>query len=367
MVKRVLIIGGYGNFGRFIAKRLAPENNIQLIIAGRHIQKAKTLADTLGATNPAEYAKLDIYCQLNESLSQLKPDIVIHTSGPYQQQGYHVAKACIDYGCHYIDLSDARDFVSGISVLHTDATAKKVLICSGASSVPCLANAIINHHQDGFAKITDLDYAIATAQLTNLGLATTSAGLSYAGKPFSTLRNGKQEMIYGWQNLRKRKFWGLGNRLLGNCDIPDLAIFPKRYPTLTTIRFQAGLELTFLHLMLWALSGLVRYRLCPNLQRFAPFMLKLSRCFDVFGKDDSGFYMDITGLDKNNQSVTKTFEIVARGGDGLYIPCAPAIILTKKLVNHTVNVIGAMPCIDLLTLDEYLAELQGLAIQWREI
>lgn len=367
MVKRVLIIGGYGNFGRFIAKQLASEKNIQLIIAGRHIEKARVFANTLGAINPAEYATLDIYCKLNESLSQLKPDIVIHTSGPYQQQDYHVAKACINYGCHYIDLSDARDFVAGISILNTDATTKKVLICSGASSVPCLTSAIINHYQDGFAKITALDYAIATAQLTNLGLATTSAGLSYAGKSFSTLRNGKQKTIYGWQDLRRRNFWGLGNRLLGNCDIPDLALFPKRYPTLTSIRFQAGLELTFLHLMLWVLSGLARYRLCPNLQRFAPLMLKISRCFDVFGNDDSGFYMEISGVDKNNQSIKKTVEIVARAGDGLYIPCAPAIILTKKLAIDAVNVVGAMPCIDLLTFDEYLAELQGLDIQWREI
>lgn len=115
MIKRVLIIGGYGNFGRFIAKRLALEANIQLIIAGRQIKKAKALCKQLNAHNPAEYAQIDIYYQFLESLEKMNPDIVIHTSGPYQQQKYDVAKACIHQGCHYIDLSDARDFVTGIS------------------------------------------------------------------------------------------------------------------------------------------------------------------------------------------------------------------------------------------------------------
>lgn len=366
MVKRVLIIGGYGNFGRFIAKRLATEANIQLIIAGRHIQKAELFCKQLSGLNQAEYMHIDIHYQLEESLARIYPDIVIHTSGPYQHQGYEVAKACIHQGCHYIDLSDAREFVVGITQLNSAAKAKNVLVCSGASSVPCLADAIINHFESEFKKITDLDYAIATAQLTNLGLATTSAGLSYAGKPFSTLHNGTEKTIYGWQNLKIRKFWGLGFRFLGNCDIPDLTLFPERYPTLLNIRFQAGLELKFLHFILWSLSYLVRFKLCPNLQIFAPLMLKISRLFDIFGNDDSGFYMQIKGIDKQGNPSDKMFEILAKHGDGLYIPCIPAIILSKKLAKNAISITGAIPCINLIQLDEYLAELNGLDIKWRE-
>ncbi|MBA2650980.1 MAG: saccharopine dehydrogenase NADP-binding domain-containing protein [Tatlockia sp.] len=366
MTTRLLIIGGYGNFGRLIAKRLALEKTIQLIIAGRHIEKAQSLAKQLSAPNPIEYSEIDIHYQLKESLSKIKPDIVIHTSGPYQAQGYEVAEACIKQGCHYIDLADAREFVVGISQLNTAAQARNVLICSGASSVPCLANAVINHYQAEFEKVTDLDYAIATAQLTNNGLATTTAGLSYAGKPFFSLREGKNETVYGWQNLRVRQFWDLGFRLLGNCDIPDLTLFSQRYPTLINIRFQAGLELKLLHLFLWAFSALVKFKLCPNLQIFAPLMLKISRCFDSFGTDNSGFYMEIKGLDKQGKPAIRLFEMLAQHGDGLYIPCIPAIILSKKLAMKTINVVGAMPCLDLISLDEYLIELKGFDIKWRE-
>lgn len=143
-------------------------------------------------------------------------------------------------------------------------------------------------------------------------------------------------------------------------------MFPERYPSVSNIRFQAGLELKLLHFILWFFSYLVRYRLCPNLQIFAPMFLKISRCFDIFGKDDSGFYMEIKGIDKNENPKSKIFEILARYGDGLYIPCIPSIILSKKLANNTIDTTGATPCLDLISLEDYLAELKGLDIQWRE-
>ena len=99
MTTRVLIIGGYGNFGTFISKRLAKTENIQIIIAGRSIAKAKALAAELNA----ESCALDINQGMSAALASIAPDVVIHTSGPYQTQAQIVAKACIEQGCHYID------------------------------------------------------------------------------------------------------------------------------------------------------------------------------------------------------------------------------------------------------------------------
>lgn len=364
MTKRVLIIGGYGNFGSFIARILGREGNIQLIISGRDKNKAIKLAEKIEAKHKPETAFIDIEQDLNQSLATIKPDIVIHTSGPFQEQSYKVAQACIHQGCHYVDLSDAREFVSGISQLDKEAKEKNILICAGASSVPCLTSAIIDAHINAFDKLETLEYGIATAQLTNRGLATTSAVLSYAGKPFKTLIDGQTKDVYGWLDLRWRKFWGLNLKPLGNCDIPDLEIFPKRYPSLKTIRFQAGLELKVLHLILWILSGLVRFKLFPALQPLASTLLKISYFFDPFGKDDSGFYMKLSGVDKNGRSKQVNFDLVARHGDGLYIPSMPAILMAKKLANGEIAEIGAYPCIGFVTLDDYLTGLSEFDIKW---
>ncbi|HUT42221.1 MAG TPA: saccharopine dehydrogenase NADP-binding domain-containing protein, partial [Gammaproteobacteria bacterium] len=247
MTTRVLVIGGYGNFGRFISRSLAREPMLQLIIAGRSLDKARVFAAELAAAHRPEAVALDITANLSAALGKVRPDITIHTSGPFQAQGYEVAKACIEAGSHYIDLADGRDFVAGIGSLDWEARDKGVLVVSGASSVPCLTAALVDHYRNEFGRLESLDYGITTAQQTTRGLATTAAILSYTGKQFTTMIDGQMQTVYGWQGLHARHYPGLGRRWLGNCDIPDLALFPDRYPSLRTIRFYAGLELPLVH------------------------------------------------------------------------------------------------------------------------
>lgn len=363
MNKRVLIIGGYGNFGSFISRKLACENNIQVIVAGRSQEKARKLAIEIGG----ESAILDINDNFETALQSIKPDIVVHTSGPFQSQGYDVAQACIAYGCHYIDLADGRDFVSGISSLDKDAKEKDVLVVSGASSVPCLTSALLDHYFPTFQTLEEVDYGISTAQKTARGLATTAAILGYTGKPFQTLIHGEMKTIYGWQNIHFRKYNNFGWRLLGNCDVPDLALFPKRYQDLKTLRFYAGLELPFVHFTLWLLSWLVRIGLIKRLDKFTPPMLKLSHMFDWLGSANSAFHMTMSGKGADGKLRETTFEIAARSGDGPYIPCMPSILLAQKLANRGVPQTGALPCIGLITLDEYLNALRDMDIEWEEV
>lgn len=361
-MKRVLIIGGYGNFGSFISRSLAKEGNIYLVIAGRSLSKAQSLAKEIGA----EAAIIDIHENLETRLREIKPDIVIHTSGPFQSQSYDVAEACIKCGAHYIDLADGREFVSGIDILDQKAKQAGKLVVSGASSVPCLTSALIDHYRGEFEVLESLDYGITTAQKTTRGIATTAAILSYTGAPFKTIIDGEEKKIYGWQGLRARKYSSLGWRLLGNCNVPDLELFPKMYPELKTVRFYAGLELPFIHVMLWVLSWLVRVGLVKNLEPAAPLLLRLSFLFDWFGSANSGFHMDLTGKDESGGNKTIRFELMARSGDGPFIPCMPAILLAKKLANDELKDKGAKPCVGIITKKEYLDALGDLDISWTE-
>lgn len=364
MNKRLLIIGGYGNFGRYISKTLAKEANVQLIIAGRSIKKAKILAEELNALNPVQAAALDINDNISADLEAIRPDIVIHTSGPFQLQNYNVAKACVVQGCHYIDLADGREFVVGIRALDNQAKQKNLLLVSGASSVPAFTSALVDEYRGEFDKLESLDYGISTAQKTTRGLATTSAILSYTGKPFHTLINGRQSAVFGWQGLHTRNYKKLGKRLLGYCDVPDLALFPQRYPELKKILFYAGLEIPFIHVTLWALSWGVRAGIINNLQALAPLLLRISFWFDWLGSNNSAFHMVLTGKGKSSMNKSLTFELTAGSGDGPYIPCMPSILIAKKLVNNELDTSGAYPCIGLITLSEYLDALSDLDISW---
>jgi saccharopine dehydrogenase-like NADP-dependent oxidoreductase len=97
MAARVLVIGGYGNFGSHIALSLALDPQIRLLIGGRAEAKAKAkaFAARLGGANPAEGHAIDIDGDLAAALDRTSPDIVVHTTGPFQRQDHRVARAVI--------------------------------------------------------------------------------------------------------------------------------------------------------------------------------------------------------------------------------------------------------------------------------
>ncbi len=363
-MKKVLVLGGYGHFGGMISTALAGLESLQVIIAGRSAEEAKSFADTLPQILHApEGIALDIHNHFSEALRSIAPDIVIHTCGPFQGQEYHVAKACIEQGCHYIDLADARQFVAEIDTLNKAAKERRVTVISGASSVPCLTAAVIDAYLPRFQNIVDVDMGISTAQRTPRGLATTAAVLSYAGQGFETKIDGHMQTVYGWQGLVRRRYPNIGTRWLADCDVPDLALFPRRYPQIDSIRFRAGLELTPLQWALYILAGMTKAGMIPPPDKYAEKLLKLSRLLDIFGSDTSGFHVRMSGYGFDNQPVTRTFFLLARNGDGVHIPTIPAILLAKRLAQGDTSIpAGAMPCLGLVTLDEYTDALRPLAI-----
>lgn len=361
-MKRVLIVGGYGNFGSYIARALAADPNISLLIGGRSNRKADAFASSLQSVNPASGCTIDIGGNIETRLRELRPDIVIHTTGPFQVQDHHVARAAIATGAHYLDLADACHFVATISDLDDEAKAAGVTVIAGASSVPCLTAAFIDRYKPLFAKLESAVYGIAAAQATNRGLGTAAAILSYVGKPFTTVAGGKPKRVFGWQGLHAVRYPELGLRLFGYCDIPDLELFPKRYPELRDLRFVAGHEVKLLHIGTWLLSWIARLGIVRSWLPYANGLLKLSFLFDPFGSDKSGFHMFLTGAGHNGKPAEVRIFMVARQIHGPNIPCIPAILLARRLAAGEAIEAGARPCLDLITLDEIMEAISHLDI-----
>lgn len=354
-MKKVLILGGYGNFGKLIACRLV-SLNINIIIAGRNENKAKKLANELNA----ESAVIDINKDLKDQLNILKPFIVINTCGPFQNSNYFVGEMCIKNKTHYIDLADGRDFVCGIYKLDELAKKYKVLCVSGASTVPCLSSAVIEKYQNNYSEINSIIYGITPGQKTPRGLATVKAILSYLGKPMKASQG--QKIRYGWQDIYIQKYPVLGNRLMGNCDIPDFDLFPKKFG-IKSIKFSAGMENTILHFSIWALSWIKRFGLPVNFENYASFFLKLSNLFNGFGTSNGGMHIIISGKDLLGKSLTKKWFIIAKNGDGPQIPSVPSVLLAKKLIDGDLKITGATPCMSLISLDEYMNSLTSFNVE----
>lgn len=363
----VLILGGYGNFGGILSRSLADSANIRLTIAGRSQDKAQRFIalHLQHAQQPIHSAVIDAHGpDLGARLKALAPDLVIHTSGPFQGQDYHVAESCIRAGIHYIDLADAREFVHDFAQLDGLAKGHDVIAISGASTLLGLSSAVLAHFRTQFKSLDDLEYAITLANQSERGEATVKAILSYTGKPFTTLINRAMQPILGWQSLHQMRFTPpLGSRWLANCDVPDLGLFPAAYPTLKTQRFYAGLELGIMHVGLWGLSWLVRIGLIANLARFSKPIIWLSERLMGLGSANSGMMMRLSGIGLDDKPLTIRWDLLAQANHGLRIPITPALILARKMADGQLTFRGAMPCMQLISLEEFTEAVSHVQIR----
>jgi saccharopine dehydrogenase-like NADP-dependent oxidoreductase len=176
---RVVVVGGSGNFGARICRRLAAEPGIHVIATGRQARnrpddhRTFALLDTAATSFAAE-------------LAALQPAIVIHCAGPFQGQDYRVAGAALDCGAHYLDLADGRDFVTRFhSSLDRAAHKARCVAIAGASTLPGLSSAVVDHLLPRFSRLLSIDLAIAPGQRAPRGTATMAAVLGYAGRSFA--------------------------------------------------------------------------------------------------------------------------------------------------------------------------------------
>lgn len=369
MTAKILVLGGYGTFGSRISLALC-RKGFHVIINGRNLDKAQQLkTDILAQQADAlvEVACFDVFIELLQHLKSMKPSLVIHTCGPFQGQDTQIAETVINAGIHYIDLADGRDYVQNMLKLDALAQSRGVIAITAASTVPTLSSAVLHHLQNthAFETFESVKIGISPGQKTDRGLATSQAVLSYIGKSLTPWR-GAPNKPYGWQHTYLQKYPGIRNRLMGNCEVADLDLLPY-YFAIKKLQFSAGMESKLLHSGIWLCSWLVRLGLPLNLAQRAGFWLKVSRWFDFLGTADGGMHVAIEGLNKSNQTIHKTWYIIAKNNHGPQIPCVPAIVMAEKILGKgktgTVINSGVQPCVNLVSLDEYLKELKTYDVE----
>lgn len=365
-VRTIVILGGYGNFGKRIASALANDQDVRLIIAGRDTRKAIDAARSLGLDERQGVALDARSPALAGALRELDAWLVIHTAGPFQDQDYSVARACIDARSHYLDLADGRAFVCGIDALNASAKRNEVLVVSGVSSLPALSSAAIDKLRDNFSRMDSIDIGITSGALPP-GQSTMRGVFAYIGKPFLQWCAGTWRAVYGWQGLRARRYpKGIGTRWLANCDVPDLELFPLRYSPVQHVAFQAGVGASLNMFVIWLFSWLVRSRLLQSVIPFVPFLHASALRLAKLGSKRSAMHVAIRGFDHSDQPIERRWYVLANNDHGPNIPCFPAIALSRKLVRGDMTVRGAQPCVGLLSVEEILSVGADLEIETLE-
>lgn len=350
---RIVVIGGYGNFGARICRALAGERRFEVIAASR--------CSPRGPVDPrVSGVRLDVASTgFPRALERLAPRVVIHCAGLFQNQDYRVALAAVAVGAHYIDLADGRDFVTGFAdSVDAPARANSVVALSGASTLPALSSAVVDDLIGRFRELREIEIAIAPGQRAPRGKATIAAVLSYAGKPFQWLSRGRWTTVWGWQELRIMRIGESNWRLAAACDVPDLVLFPARYPTVHTVTFRAALESKVQHLGIWMVAALRRIGIALPVERGAATLDRLASMFDRFGGETGGMVVALAGTRDDGKAGCVEWHLTAKANRGPEIPCMAAILLARKLLEDDLSLVGAFPCMGFLRLRDFEPEFE---------
>jgi short subunit dehydrogenase-like uncharacterized protein len=167
MKKKWMIYGANGYTGRLIAEQ-AQRQGLQPILAGRSRETIEAIASETGLDFLV--FDLDDKAALNDALKGIS--IVLHCAGPFSATSQPMIEACLEKGCHYLDITgeisvfanaqrqsdEARhaDIVLmpgvGFDVVPTDCLAATLVKALPAATAMALAFESGSHMSPGTAK-----------------------------------------------------------------------------------------------------------------------------------------------------------------------------------------------------------------------
>src|SRR5262245_12328223 len=359
-VLTVLILGGYGTFGGRLARLLADEERLTLIIAGRSLAKAQEFCASHRSVAKTIPAVFDRDRDVERQMRELAPDVVVDASGPFQSYGadpYRVVRAAVALGIRYLDLADSSDFVGGIAQFDAQARARDVFVLAGVSSFPVLTAAVVRELARDMARLDAVTGGIAPSPYANVGVNVIRAIASYAGKPVPLMRDGRTATAYALIDGRRYTIAPPGRLPLHSIrfslvDVPDLQVLPELWPGLRSVWMGAGPVPDILHRALSALAWLVRLRLLPSLSPFAGLMYRTINVLS-WGEHRGGMFVAVEGEGSGGERIERSWHLLAEGEDGPLIPSMAAEAIIRHCLAGRPPVAGARAAATDLELADY--------------
>lgn len=159
----VLILGGYGGVGRSLARLLLKETPVEIIIAGRHIEKANEFTATLHREFPnncvaSRYADASNVENLRKAFQNVQLVINLTTAPNLIKQ---IGRAALDSGCDYLDILVSASTFHDLNELASSIRQQKRIFITQAGFHPGLPAAFVRYGAQYFDKYESAIIAMA--------------------------------------------------------------------------------------------------------------------------------------------------------------------------------------------------------------
>jgi hypothetical protein len=216
-----VVFGGYGTFGRIVARELA-DRGICVTIAGRNQAQAKAFAESLGPGHKGLEADVTDSNSCRQVLQN--QNVAVNCAGQFTPSARALLGACLEQNCHYVDIADDRDYTNVVRGMGENFRTQNLAAIHGCSSLPGISGALALIAKNGSQELPER--ARVTLFIGNdnpKGWAAIDSLVHGLGKPIRA----PQGIIKGF---RDREVVTLpppfGRRAVFNFDSPEYDLFP---------------------------------------------------------------------------------------------------------------------------------------------
>ncbi|WP_425448248.1 saccharopine dehydrogenase NADP-binding domain-containing protein [Dethiothermospora halolimnae] len=244
MEQTVLILGGYGKAGSYIAELLLSNTNVKIIIAGRNLNKAKIETRKLNNKfyeNRVSALKVDAgnFQDLKNAFKLC--DLVI-VSFPYKNgQEKLVIKSAVEAGINYIDLNADTDKYQVLREYSEKIEEQSLIFLTGAGIIPgcpAMLSHLIGNYYDSIEKIK-ISSLYRDKNIPSGGVYDI---MSHAGKSAFTYRKGAWEKSSSFMIDRLNFHDKFKSRIGVPIYLLELEEIPKKFNLRELEAYQAGIN-----------------------------------------------------------------------------------------------------------------------------
>ncbi len=142
-MSKILILGGYGYTGKFLAKHLLAQTDVEVIISGRNLVNAKTFADELN--NSRVSVKQVDAANLGDLTQALLGVTLCLVAAPTTQHAGTVIRACIDAHVDYLDVQYSSRKLGALYAVEKEIQQAGLCFITEAGFHPGLPAAMIRY------------------------------------------------------------------------------------------------------------------------------------------------------------------------------------------------------------------------------
>jgi len=335
-MRRLILAGGLGFFGRTAAERL----------------RAEGLTPLTAARRPGADLRLDVENAASLRAVLRPGDVVLDTVGPYQDRTTALAEAALDIGFDLVDIADSRAYVEKLYALRERFAASSARLLTACSSVSGVSAALIRH--SGLADPVRLTGFLVPASQYAANPGSGASLLRSVGQPVQVLRGGALVQVTGWRDRHDFTLPLPLGRMHGHLfETADPLTLPTAWPSLRDVAFYVDSWVPGLNVMLD-----LGARLPPVhafMQRAMPLGLMLSR---RFGSATGCLAFEIEGA---SGQIARYALISTHHGH--YTPIAPAMLAARALAEGRFQPRGLVPPNLYVEPSELLAYLGTLGVK----